>query len=325
MFCFMKKVVGLTCALFLLGATLPATYADAEMEKMDASYYYGYQEFTIDNILDATSNRTVERVAKEEFASISANSVMENWDYNQGHFYTKKFDLNLQIPSEIKKMVKGVTVNFEKGDMPIMYDMPEGSTLRDADMMKEMMTQYSVSVPDMTSFTLDMADLNGMADEYGSSLRMQIMLELTDGSVIPFSQKGYFYAPAQNAEGVKQHLSNLYYIANPSYGYPNMDKLLEKSFDTLRSKAQNADEYVAALKKVVARAETMSTELLDVQEKIATGVDEESDFTPELVMQYGKAMSRSNMMYDIKYRIESEMLNDDAQKLIEELFSEGQK
>ena len=96
--------------------------------------------------------------------------------------------------------------------------------------------------------------------------------------------------------------------------------MLKNAFTKLRSASADSDAYLSSLKKVRAKVEAFTEDYNANIEIMVADIDSDADFDA-VVKDYGKVYARSNLLWDIGYRIDSEMSNDDAQKLIDELFT----
>ena len=327
----MKKFVlsaGLV-ALMSLGAQ--GVYADEMVEVTaekiavdDMSYYYPDTNFTLENIKTELGGRNGESVIEAEFDMISGNMVMDDYEFNNTHYYSKKLQTNVYIPEGLTRYIQKAQVKItQEAYNPIMYDMPQAKDMTDSTVVSGKTMTLELALDGISEGSIDYnpADLRAMiSDEYGASFTAQVELVMTNGKTIPFSHAAYLYLQADDVEGKKAHLSNYYYSLNPSAGYPDLDGMLKVAFGKLREKSSDTDAYVASLKKVRAKVDTYTEDYTKDIETMVTDIDSDADFDL-IVKEYGKVYSRSNLLWDIGYRIDSEMLNDDAQEFIDELFT----
>ncbi len=328
----MKKILGGICVLSLMGMGLPATYADEGVaeatvdEKMmydDMSYYYPTSDFNLKYIEEKLNGRNGNDVIVSDWDMISGNSVSEDYEYNSTHYYSKKMSLNVYIPEGLSRYIQKAHITFKKEDGgPIMYDSMSKDMGTDAPETAETISiDLDLAALD-TGVEFDPAMLRALVtDIYGGSFTAQVELTMSNGTVIPFSNASYIYVQADDEAGKIAHLSNYYYTLNPGYGYPDLDGLLKVAFMKLRTASTDTESYVASLKKVALKVDAYTEKYTADQASMVKDISSEADFE-KVVTSYGKIMARSNLLYDIKYRVESEMLNDDAQELIDELFEQ---
>ncbi len=324
----MKKYVLSAGLIALMGLGAHGVYADEMMvesvEKI-AVDEMSYSNFTLENIKKELAGRNGESVIEAEFDMISGNTLWDDYEYNNTHYYSKKLQTNVYIPEGLKRYISKAQIQITREAMsPIMYDMPQAkeatSTPQESVMQKDMTLEVSVDALSEGSVSYDPQVLRAMSEEYGSSFTAQVELVMQNGKVIPFSHPTYLYIQADNVEGKKAHLANYYYSLNPTPGYPDLDSMLKNAFTKLRAASADSDAYLASLKKVRAKVEAFTEDYNANIEKMVADIDSDADFDA-VVKDYGKVYSRSNLLWDIGYRIDSEMSNDDAQKLIDELFT----
>lgn len=288
--------------------------------------YYGESNFTLENIKSELGGRNGESVIEAEFDMISGNTFWDDYEYNNAHYYSKKFQTNVYIPEGLKRYISKAQIQITReAYSPVMYDMPQAKDATVAQTETTVSKDMTIEVPldglSEGSVNYNPQALQAISEEYGSSFTAQVELVMQNGKVIPFSHPTYLYIQADNVEGKKAHLSNYYYTLNPSAGYPDLDGMLKNAFAKLRASSADSDAYLASLKKVRAKVETFTQNYTENIEKMVADIDSDADFDA-VVKDYGKVYARSNLLWDIGYRIDSEMSNDDAQKLIDELFEQ---
>lgn len=327
----MKKYVLSAGLVALMSLTAQGVYADdmaveVSAEKIamdDMSYYYPESNFTLENIKAELGGRNGESVIEAEFDMISGNILMDDYEYGSTHYYSKKLQTTVYVPEGLERYIQKAQIKITREDYsPIMYDMPAAKDTITPTVVTQKTVTLDIALTDLSegSVEYDPSVLRTMTpDEYGASFTAQVELVMSNGKIIPFSHPTYLYVQADNVEGKKAHLSNYYYFLNPGYGYPDLDGMLKVAFGKLREKSTDTDAYVASLKKIRTKVDTYTENYTKDVEEMVADIDSDSDFEM-IVKDYGKVYARSNLLWDIGYRIDSEMLNDDAQELIDELF-----
>jgi len=252
------------------------------------------------------------------------NSISEDWDYNSTHFYTKNITLNIDMPEALLMKVKKAYIGFTVQEGGYVYDSyyEMGSEMKAVDVVQGKnnirIDLDAANIP--SEITLDREDFGPyITNEYGESFMGSLFLELTDGSVIPFSNPYYLYFNADTPEGKLSQLSNMYYTLHPYDGYPDLEKLLQKYFDKLEAKAGNISAYITALEKIQEKVVDMTTQYEDAQKALGNKIQSEEDFEAQ-VDTYGKIMQRYNILSDLKWRISTEIQTRNSEGILEELF-----
>jgi hypothetical protein len=136
------------------------------------------------------------------------------------------YDSKMANPTEISTNSKELKIDFNKDSLP---------------------TEVKLTRSQLDSF---------ITDQYGASFNGKLVLELTDGTKLPYSNMVYLYMSKDNTDGKLAHLSNLYYVQNPSAGWANTTDLLKKAFEKLQAKYTKTFDYITVLEKVSKRIDT---------------------------------------------------------------------
>lgn len=328
----MKKIV-LAGALVLMSVlSLQTSFAGGEYAADAMMYPYGENSvFTLESMMDATRNRSVQTILKSHFDMISQNTSYENYEHNSKHFYTKMMDYSIFIPKDLSGRVSKAALKITRSDYgPIMYDTSVDAMAKDAmTTSAAKVASQSIDIPLIKdtenlsgSLTLNRDIFETMiVQEYGDSFTAQVELTLTDGSVIPYSQVAYLYMQADNAEGKKAHLSNLYYTQNPYMGYPDVAGLLKSAYAKLEAKSKTVADYLATLEKVSKKASELAQTYTASLDGLVTDIDSEEDFAAQ-VDAYGTMMQKANILNDASYQIGSEIQTRKHSGVIDELFQD---
>lgn len=288
--------------------------------------WYGYDAYSqLSSIEELVSEKKIKDILKENILSIMGNTISEDWEYNNMHFYTKNILLDIDVPEALLMKIKKGYIGFTSWDNFYVYDdygYEKEKTALDIVQGKNNV-RIDLDITEIpTEITLERETFDPYIDsEYGNSFVGTLFLELTDGSVIPFSNSYYIYFNADSSEGKLSQLSNMYYTLYPYDGYPDLTELLKKYFERLEARTGSIAAYITALEKIQERVAEMTTQYEEAQGKLAEAVNSEEDFVNQ-VETYGKIMQRYNILSDLKWRIGTEIQTRNSEGILEELFGE---
>lgn len=286
--------------------------------------YYGGLD--LEEMLKASKSPTADRLIKDNFETISQNTVYEDYDYNSTHFLTRGLNYSLFIPDGLEDKIKSIEVKVKQQQYnymePMMYDTANSlPTIEEKEIPVDIEIDTIETTGEMLygNIVLDKKDLE-LSSENGTSFTLQVYLKLIDGSSVPYSQFGYMYVNPVNTDGVKSDLMNAYYYQSAvSYGYPDVSRMLAVAFEKAEKKAGSLEEYIAVLKKALEKSETLVEKYNTQQDEIAMKVHDEESFAAQ-VEAFGKIMQKTNILNDAKWQIQTEILSRENSDVINELF-----
>lgn len=315
----MKKLASFALMASLLWVSLSQVSAGGG--EMSAYYDYGYVN-PLSTITETVKDNKIKDILSKNILSIMGNTISEDYEYNSTHFYSKKISLNIVIPDELLTKIKSTYIGFTiQNPMVYEYDiMPKEDTSVTVWQNSVKIDLSAENMPSELTLERDMFE-SQISDVYGTSFVGNIFLELTDGTVIPFSNTYYFYVNADTSEGKLWHLSNMYYAQYPYSGYADLETLLKKYFEKLEAKMGNVSAYIEALGKISEKVDTMTKKYETAQSELTKNIKSEEDFTAQVEL-YGKIMQRYNILTDLKWRIGTEIQTRSSEGVLEELFGE---
>ena len=314
----MKKFLVSTLAILsLVGVTSSASAGGGMM--------YTYDNADLSLVIESIQDKDLKDLIAKHALTASQNNLTEDWDFNNKNYYTKKITLNASIPEAIKSKVSSAYISLwisQPNMMPMMdVKMSDGTNL-------ESSNEYKITLNKDTlekEVKVTRSDLDKyITDQYGASFNGKLVLELTDGTKLPYSNMFYLYMSKDNVDGKIAHISNLYYVNNPNNGWANTQELLKKVFERLQKKYPKAYDYITVLEKVAKKIDTISATIKSEQTKIAESIRSEEDF-PKHLENGTKLMEKMNILNDIRYQISSEIKTRQSEGIIDEIFSEDKK
>lgn len=314
----MKKYIVLGITLLSILAGTSSTYA--------GGWFFGftYDQTDVNQVVDSIKDASLKDIVSKNLLQIAQNSINEDYDYNNKTYYTKKLLVTVSIPEELKNKVTSAYISLwavSNIPSPIMYDAKSSTTTTDTSSNTELKIDINKdSIP--TEIKIKRSDLDTyVKDPSGASFNGKLILVLTDGTKLPYSNIISFYIMKDNNDGKIAQLSTLYYTTNPSSGWANTAELLKQAFDKLSAKYPKVLDYTAALEKVSKKIDTKIISLQTEQTKLVSGIYSEEDF-PKLIDPAAKIADKLNILNDIKYQISSEIKTKQSQWIIDDIFSE---
>lgn len=255
--------------------------------------------------------------------TISNNSVVEDWEYNNTHFYTKQLTTSIVIPEDLKSKVTRAYIGFSASE-PMMYDTM--SAIPATPVQGENHLQIDLSLDALSgTVKVNRTDLDAyINNDYGTSFMGTVYVEFGDDITVPLSNTFWLYVQKDNVEGKKAHLTNLYYTQNQYMGYANIYELLQKVFEKIEKKLGSTVKYIAALEGVIKKIDEKLVKIEATQKAMAEGITSEDDFAGK-VKDFGTHMQKYNLLNDIKYNVANEIQTKQSEGVIDELFGEEMK
>jgi hypothetical protein len=285
---------------------------------------YTYDNSDMSTVLESIQDKDLKDLIAKNALTASQNNISEDWEFNNKNYYTKKLTLSISIPEAIKPKVTSAYISLWVGSS-MMMPMADSTVKSDADTSS--MTEYKIAINKDSipkELKLSRSDLDKyVIDQYGASFNGKLILELSDGTKLPYSNMVYLYVSKDNTDGKIAHLSNLYYATNPSNGWANTQELLKKIFEKLQAKFPKANDYIAVLEKVAKKIDARLVSIKSEQGSIASSINSENDFTG-YVEKGAKLMDKSTILNDIKYQLASEIKTKQSEGMIDEIFSDDE-
>ncbi len=319
----MKKIVTTGLVSILALTSISWVYAWGWLTA--SSFTYDQSDLT--QTVDSINDKDLKDIVSKNLLPASQNSITEDWDYNNKNYYTKKLLLSVNIPDVVKAKVSSAYISLWVNQTPIMpmYDskMAPTSTDTSANSVEYKIDLNKDSLP--SEVKIARSDIDAyIKDPYGASFNGKLVLELTDGTKLPYSTMINFYITKDNVDGKLAQLSNLYYAQNPSAGWANTADLLKKAFEKLQAKYTKTYDYIAILEKVSKKIDTRIEAVKSEQTKLVNWIYSEEDF-PKLVDPASKLADKANILNDIKYQVASEIKTKQSEWIIDDIFSEDSK
>lgn len=309
----------------VLLATAFSTLSFTNSALAGGAMMYTYNNSDLTAVIESIQDKDLKDLIEKNSLTSSQNNIMEDWDFNNKNYYTKKLTLNLSIPEAIQSKVTSAYISLWVGQTNIgpMMDMKmsDGTTMEATNEYKIMLNKNSLE----KEVRLSRADLDKfITDQYGASFNGKLIIELTDGTKLPYSNMFYLYMSKDNVDGKISHISNLYYANNPNNGWANTTELLKKVFERLQAKYPKAYDYITVLERVAKKIDTLTSNIKSEQIKIAESIRSEEDF-PKYIESGTKLMEKMNILNDIRYQVSSEIKTKQSEGIIDEIFAEDKK
>jgi hypothetical protein len=287
---------------------------------------FTYDQSDLNQVVESIKDEAVKDIVSKNLLPASQNNINEDWDFNNKNYYSKKLTLSVSIPDALKEKISSVYISLwvaQNTPMP-MYDAKMSTSTDTSTNSKELKIDLNKdSLP--TEVKLTRAELDKfITDQYGASFNGKLVLELTDGTQLPYSNMVYLYMSKDNTDGKIAHLSNLYYSQNPSAGWANTADLLKKAFEKLQAKYPKTYDYISILEKVSKKIDSKIESIKTEQNKLVESIRGEEDF-PKLVDPASKLADKSTILNDIKYQVASEIKTKQSEGIIDEIFAEDSK
>lgn len=318
----MKKYIVLWITLMSIIAGTTSTYAGGG--------FFGsftYDQTDLNQVVDSIKDTDIKSIVQKNILQATQNTITEDWEYDNKNYYTKKLLLAITIPNDLKSKVSSAYISLWASSnipTPIMYNKKDSDTWS-TEVDTTSSTEFKINLDKNNIPTEVMLSRNDL-EKYikgndGASFNGKLVLELTDGTVLPFSSMGYLYIQKDWNDAKIAQLSNLYYTANPNTsGWVNTQDLLKSAFDNLSKKYTKLDDYVTVLTKIINKIDTLSTGLKSQQTALVSKIIKEDDFKP-LIDSAQKLADKIALLDDIKYQISSEIKTKQSQNIIDDLFS----
>lgn len=320
----MKKIIHLWLISFLTITSISGTYAWGGW-LTGANFTYDQSDLT--QSVEWIADKDLKNIISKNLLSASQNSITEDWDYNNKNYYTKKLLLSIHIPDGLKEKVNSAYIILWVNQNPIMpmYDSKITPTSIDS---SSNTAEYKIDI-DKNSIPSEIKIVRSDFDKYikdpnGASFNGKLVLELIDGTNLPYSTMANFYLTKDNVDGKLAQLSSLYYAQNPSAGWANTQDLLKVAFQKLQEKYKKPIDYITILEKVLKKVDSRLESVKTEQTKLVEWIRSEEDF-PKLVEPASKLADKSTILTDIKYQIASEIKTKQSEEIINDIFSEDTK
>lgn len=315
----MKKII--TSAI-LVGALSLSSLSNAFAGGFDPYYYGQWGSSELQFMIDSIKDEKLKELITKNILTITANTVVEDYDYNSKHFFTKKLTANIVIPDEIKAKAKKVYLSFNTSEGPMVYDSikaPEvvPTTTTDEKNHIQINIDLSKTTGELNIDTEDFAKY--ITNDFGTSFVGMAYVEFEDGVKIPFSNAVYLYLPKNNVEWKKSHLMNLYYQSTQYTGMANTQELLQKVFAKLQKKLGSTAKYIAVLEAAMVKVDEKLKKIEATQNANVESIKTEDDFAGK-VASHGLLIEKYNLLNDIKYQLWTEVKTKQSQDVIEEIF-----
>jgi len=321
----MKKIIMLLVICSSLAMGIHQTSAGGGAEYTSDMLYPNLNGLTLEEVIQDVRHGSIKQTLTENFDTIAQNTAYEDYSYNATHRYSKQLEYHVFIPTSLESKVRNIHIQVTKDTYdygypsPIMYDGVE-------EKMSLPVIVDIVPNKDAEGSYVDGTVLLQREDfvntwEYGSSYKIQVMLELSDKTQIPYSQISYMYISGDTTEWIKSDLSNAYYSSQNTYGYPDVSRLLRVAFEKLEAKSTSTEVYLETLTKVLTKGQSLIEKYNAELDSIAMKVTDDESFY-ENIESYGVTMQKNTILNDAIWQIQSEIETRKGSHIIDELFAE---
>jgi len=252
---------------------------------------------------------------------ILQNNIIEDYDYNNTHFFTKKIKLSWDISNDIKdKLTKVYLVWFLNNwqvynhkSISSMIWNSKANFYSEAIDKNQLTSDYILKVNDLQKY---------IVNEYGDSFTFVFYWEFANWDKFPlnFANNYVYINNNKNIQSKKDFLSNLYFTKYPDLWYVDFTEKLKPVFEKIKIKAWTTEKYVSTLKIVEVKLQKIILNIENQEKDIISQIKKEEDFALYLDL-FWPVIKKYNLYNDINYALASEIKSIESDSIIDDLFN----